>query len=103
MADDVEPHGVGYQELPDVVTPEGFVDRYTHQSAYNAIMMIEAALINAVPQPTLGSSFVAVVFNALPNGVVADIIKQRYLDSGWKTVSITTTNATSSTIKLVFP
>lgn len=103
MADDVETHGVGNEELPDVVTPEEFIDRFTHQSAYNAIMMIESALILAKPTPSVDGTYVAVTFAALPNGRISDIIKQQYVDKGWKNVSIATVNVTSSSIKLYFP
>lgn len=99
----IEPHGAGSEELPDVITPEAFVDRYTHQSAYNAIMMIEAALINSKPTPSVDGSFVAASFTAILNGTVSNIVKQQYLDKGWINVSITAVNATTSSIKLYFP
>jgi hypothetical protein len=100
---DHEPHGIGSQELPDVVTPEIFMDRYTHQAATKAIVLIEAALINAIPKPSAQGSSLTVDVPVILNGRVTDIVRQRYTDVGWVNVVITAIDLVSTRVSLFFP
>jgi hypothetical protein len=100
---DHEPHGIGSQELPDVVTPEIFMDRYTHQAATKAIVLIEAALINAIPKPSAQGSSLTVDVPVVLNGRVTDIVRQRYTDVGWVNVVITAIDLVSTRVSLFFP
>jgi hypothetical protein len=100
---DTEPHGAGSGDLPDIVTPEIFMDRYTHNQAFYGIMKIEAALEDAKPLPSVVGSYVEVRVSAIFNGRVGDIIKQQYLDKGWATITLIEVDATTTAVKLVFP
>jgi len=98
-----EPHGVGNHDLPDVVTPEVFMDRFTHQAAFDAVMKFEAELIKAKPVASALGSFLEVTIAAVLSGRVTDIVKQKYLDAGWKTVTFTQGSPTTTTLKVIFP
>jgi hypothetical protein len=100
---DPEPHGAGSQELPEVVTPEIFMDRYTHQAATKAILLIESALINAIPKPSAQGSSLSVTVPVVLNGRVTDIVKQRYVDVGWVNVTISAVDLESTQVSLFFP
>lgn len=82
-----EQHGVGSHELPDVVSPEEWVDRYTHISACKAILLLEAGFLRSVPQDeTWGAhrKFIQTTIDFTFDGRVWDIVKQKYLDVGWQ-------------------
>ncbi|WDS62168.1 hypothetical protein [Pseudomonas phage D6] len=98
-----EPHGTGSHDLPDVVTPEVFMDRYTHQAAFEAIMKFEAELIKVKPIASATGSFLEVSAPFVLSGRVTDIVRQKYLDAGWKTVTLTQVNPNSTSLKVIFP
>lgn len=100
---DHEPHGNGSHELPSVVTPEDFTDRNTHQEATKAIMLLEAGLVKGKPQASAKGSFVEIVIQQVLNGRVSVIVKQRYMDAGWKEVVITQLDNVSSKVAIYFP
>lgn len=100
---DHEPHGTGSHDLPDVVTPEIFMDRFTHQAAFEALVKFEAALIKVKPTASIDGSFLAASAEVVMSGRVQDIVKQKYIDAGWKNISFTLVNPTTTTVKLYFP
>lgn len=97
-----EPHGVGHQELPAVVAPEEFMDRYVHNLAFKAIMMFETELLKTAPIPSAQGSVVSATIKQVFNGRVEAMVKQAYLDVGWKTVEFVKAGD-NTTIKLLFP
>jgi len=80
-----EPHGAGSQDLPDVVSPEEWVDRFTHLSATKAILLLEAGFLRSVPQTNDHGTFIETTIPFVFDGRVWDIVRQKYLDVGWKT------------------
>lgn len=86
----VETHGAGSHTTPDVVTPEQFMDRFTHQQVYSLIMAIESELIKAVPEVVLGQNVVQVTTTTpvVVSGVILGLVQRRYLDAGWSDARI---------------
>lgn len=99
----VEPHGCGSHDTPDVVSPENFLDRFTHQETTRAIMFTEVALIKAVPVTENLETFVSVVIPMTMSGRVEAIVKQRYLDVGWASVVIYSNDTRETRVTLRFP
>lgn len=103
-----EPHGVGSHELPDVVSPEEWIDRYTHISACKAIILLEAGFLRAVPQTAqpAGRQFIQTTVETIIEGRVWDIVRQKYLDVGWAEairVPAATELSNTTTVRLYFP
>lgn len=98
-----EPHGNGSHETPDVTTPEGYIDRHTHQQVTKTIMLIEAALINTAPTVAPGEIYVNVTVNIVVDGRIATLIEQRYRDVGWISAKLVQADNVRSTMRLVFP
>lgn len=82
-----EPHGAGSHELPDVVSPEEWIDRYTHLSATKAIILLEAGFVRSVPQESASGNYIDTTIDMDLDGRVWDIVKQKYTDVGWKNVT----------------
>ncbi|QBJ02805.1 hypothetical protein MZD04_gp279 [Pseudomonas phage Psa21] len=95
---DTEPHGAGNQELPDVVTPEIYMDMFTHNTATKTILLIEAALIGTAPIPSGEGSYLRVEVPIVVNGRVGSIVTQRYTDVGWKNVTLVRMTDTSKSL-----
>ena len=99
----VEPHGCGNKETPDVVSPEMFLDRFIHQESTRAIMLIEVRLINAVPVEKDDTNVVQVTIAMELSGRIEAIVRQAYLDVGWKQVTFVKAAGFSTRVTLQFP
>lgn len=82
-----EPHPVQATELPSVVGPEAWVDRYTHEEAFHAIVKLETGFYTARPIISESGTYLETVIDMAMTGRVWDIVRQHYTDVGWREVS----------------
>lgn len=100
-----EPHGAGSHDLPEVVSPEQYQDRFVHQQSYRLIMAIEAALIKSIPDVSAEPFEVVAVLQEKieTNGRILDNVRKRYTDVGWAGISILENPEGIITVRLLFP
>lgn len=99
-----ELHTTGSEELPEVLSPEEWTDRYIHMSATQCIMKMEAGFISAIPAKNSTGTFIATDIDIVVDDRAWDIVKQRYLDVGWREVGREIRNDLKSTrVWLYFP
>ncbi len=99
-----EQHGTGSHDLPEVVSPEQYLDRFVHQQSYRLVMAIEEALIKSVPN-VLADPFEVVVIlqeKFVTDNRILDIVRKRYTDVGWAGISILANPEGVITVRLLF-
>lgn len=99
-----EQHGAGSHDLPEVVSPEQYLDRFVHQQSYRLVMAIEAALIKSVPNTFADPLEVVVVLQEKidTDSRILDIVRKRYTDVGWASISIQESPEGVITVRLLF-
>lgn len=99
-----ELHTTGSEELPEVLSPEEWTDRYIHMGATHCIMLMEAGFVSAIPATNSTGTFISTDIDFVVDNRAWDIVKQRYLDVGWREVGREVRSTNKSTrVWLYFP